>query len=705
MILAIILLTALINLLLGIISYNKNSKSVTNRLLTALTVIFAFWTVANYFSLNSSNPHDTLFWIRAVMFITAPLGPVLYLFIRAFPSSKLNVSKPVLFALIVLTLIVEALAFTPFLFSKVTIGAQITPTPAPGLILFGFLFVIVPMVGFFELIKKYRKTRGLEKLQLRYLVFGIFLTFFLLIITNFLLVIIFKISQFVIFGPIFSLIFVGFLFYAIVKHRLLQIRLVLALSAAYTIMMIVLAVIYTLGIFLISKYIFNSNISNVQLIISVMLAIFVVLTFERLKKFIEILTNTIFFRGKYNSAELILDLTTITASTYSLKTLTQETLEKLLTALHIEHGVFIISKNSGKFLTVHKGNKRLPEYSKEVLNKLLSVQKMTILDEEKDMRIMQAMQKLNIFIVLPLIEQGSPVGFLLLGNKKLGEIFTAQDIKILEIFGPLITVAIQNAKSYEEIKRFNKTLNERVLHATSELQESHEKLKTLDKQKDAFLGMASHELKTPITSIKAFTQVLLKRAEKENLTKYAYILKNVNTQTDRITQLINDLLNVSHIESGKLVLKKTTFDLDNLVTKMIADIQVTTDTHEIIKKNNIPIPIYGDANRIEQVIANLLTNAIKYSHSANKIIVSIEKNAKEVTVHVQDFGQGIPVADQKKIFERFYRTREHEEKNISGFGLGLFISSEIIRRHKGKIWVTSTKGKGSIFSFTLPISK
>lgn len=705
MILAIVLLTAIINLLLGIISYNKNPSSVTNRLLTALTVIFAFWTIANYFSLHSSTEQETLFWIRTVMFITAPLGPVLYLFIRTFPHSKLKVSKPLLFTLIILTLVVQALAFTPFLFSEVTLGEQITPKPGPGIILFAFLFVIVPLVGLFELIRKYKRTADLEKLQLRYLLLGIGLTFFLGILTNFLLVVFFNISQFVILGPIFSLIFVGCILYAIIKHRLLQIRLILALSAAYTIMITVLAAIYTLSIFLISTYIFHLSVSSVQLTISIMLVIFVVLTFERLKRMIENITNTLFFRSKYNSAELILDLTTLTASTYSLKVLTRTTLDKLLKTLYIEHGVFLINKVHGKFLTVPMGYKKNQEYPQDVLKELVMIKEMAILDEEKDIQKRHMMHKLHAFITLPLIEQNHTVGFLLLGNKKSGEVYTAQDIKILEIFAPLITVAIQNAKSYDEIKRFNKTLNEKVLNATKELQMSHEKLKTLDQQKDAFLGMASHELKTPITSIKAFTQVLLKKAEQDKESKYEYILKNINMQTDRITQLINDLLNVSHIESGKLVLKKSEFNISKLVKKAVTDIQVTTDTHEIIVKGNVTKTMYADKNRIEQVIANLLTNAIKYSPQANKVIVSLHETAKEISVLVQDFGQGIALEDQKRIFERFYRTRENEEKNITGFGLGLYISSEIIRHHKGRIWVSSTVGKGSLFGFSIPYTK
>ncbi len=703
MTLAVILLTAFTNILLGIISYKKQPNSATNRLLTALTVIFALWTVANYFSLNSSSADATLFWIRAVMFITAPLGPTLYLFIKAFPHRELEINKPFLYILIGLTLLVMGIAFTPLIFSGVTITDQITPTPAPGIALFALLFMGLPIIGIFEIIKKYKKAVGVEKQQLKFLVFGISLTFTLLILTNFVFVVLFKLSNLVIFGPIFSLIFVGFIFYAIVKHRLLAIRSIIARTVTYTFLIAVLASIYTLGVFFISRYVLQEESITQQRFTSALLATFIVLTFEPIKTAVQKATDRVFFRGKYNSDELILELTTIIASTFKLKTLTTKTMQKLFSTLHIEKGSFIIYRKQHKFSIITDGYKKTPTYNKELIQQIFALRRMVILDEEKDKVVKHLMQKLGIAIAVPLSEREQNEGLLLLGNKKSGEIYTAQDIKVLEIFGPIISIAIQNAKAYEEIKSFNKTLSDKITIATKELQESHVKLQTLDKQKDKFLGMASHELKTPITSIKAFTQVLYRRVNKDDHQEYAALLENINTQTDKVTKLINDLLNVSNIEEGKLVLKKEMFDANALAAKTISDIQYTTDTHQIIKEGKIKSQVFGDADRISQVIANLLTNAIKYSPKADKLIVRLAEEGKNAVFTVQDLGPGIDKEDQNKIFERFYRTKEHEERNIAGFGLGLYIASEIVKRHKGKIWVTSKKGKGSAFNFTIPL--
>jgi len=227
------------------------------------------------------------------------------------------------------------------------------------------------------------------------------------------------------------------------------------------------------------------------------------------------------------------------------------------------------------------------------------------------------------------------------------------------------------------------------------------KQKVLERQKDSFIGIASHELKTPITTLSAYTQILEKRLQ--NDPQNVYFLNNIKVQTNRLVNLIDDLLNVSRIDSGKLELHVKEFDLNTLINKIIVDFQYTTDTHEIVKDGDVQLNVICDENRIEQVLVNLLTNAIKYSPTANKVIIHPFLSKRHAIVAVQDFGLGITKKDQPHIFERFYRTQDKEEGKVSGFGLGLYIANEIIKKHKGKIWVESEKGKGSTFFMSLPV--
>jgi signal transduction histidine kinase len=227
----------------------------------------------------------------------------------------------------------------------------------------------------------------------------------------------------------------------------------------------------------------------------------------------------------------------------------------------------------------------------------------------------------------------------------------------------------------------------------NQIQESH-------KKKDDFIGIASHELRTPLTSIKAYLQVLDEIETKQPNKKYVEkTIENVN----KLLQLILDLLDVSKIQSGQLELDISEFDIDTLIDETISSYQIVSPNHEIIRGGmRIDQTISGDRQRIEQVFINLLSNAVKYSPGAHKIIVHTSKTGSELIISVTDFGIGIPKEEQAKVFERFYR-RKDLSNHISGFGLGLYICQDIIKRHQGKIWIES-EGKGAAFYFSLPLS-
>lgn len=229
--------------------------------------------------------------------------------------------------------------------------------------------------------------------------------------------------------------------------------------------------------------------------------------------------------------------------------------------------------------------------------------------------------------------------------------------------------------------------------------------KELQQQKDAFIGIASHELKTPVTSIKAYTQIMEKMLLKKGEMVEARMMRKMDSQLDRLTSLINDLLDVTKINSGKLQFNPQEFNFELLIKDLIEDLQRTTDTHRLIEKYSPTGIVFADKERIGQVITNLITNAIKYSPNAKEIIISTTLKDQEVTVRVQDFGVGISLEDQSKVFEQFYRVNGEMQHTFAGLGLGLYISSEIIKREGGKIWVESIKDKGSTFCFCIPVKK
>ncbi|SDD27269.1 PAS domain S-box-containing protein [Mucilaginibacter pineti] len=228
--------------------------------------------------------------------------------------------------------------------------------------------------------------------------------------------------------------------------------------------------------------------------------------------------------------------------------------------------------------------------------------------------------------------------------------------------------------------------------------------KQLQRQKDDFLGIASHELKTPVTSIKAYAQVLGAMLTKEGEHKKAQMVLRMDAQVNRLTNLIGDLLDVTKINSGRLQFNKVWFDFNQVIKETMDDLKHTTQKHTLIEKFTETGKIYSDKDRISQVITNLITNAIKYSPHTDKIIVSTRLEGHEAIVCVQDFGIGIPEDKKDKVFEQFYRVSGNKQHTFPGLGLGLYISSEIVKREGGRMWVNSIEGKGATFCFALPVN-
>jgi len=238
-----------------------------------------------------------------------------------------------------------------------------------------------------------------------------------------------------------------------------------------------------------------------------------------------------------------------------------------------------------------------------------------------------------------------------------------------------------------------------------------DKIKEEEKRKEDFLKMVSHELKTPVTSIKGYVQLLLSLLKKQEEAEASNLplqpsLERINHQVSRLTRLISEILDLSRIRENQLELKKENFNLNELVAETIQDINYTNTQHKIALESDVKCEVEADRDRIGQVIINFVMNAIKYSPGSQDIIVRISQESNDkVKVSVKDFGIGIGEENHKKIFKRFYRVGVKSEETYSGFGIGLYLANEIIDRHNGEIQLKSKLGEGSEFSFILNTSK
>ncbi len=224
----------------------------------------------------------------------------------------------------------------------------------------------------------------------------------------------------------------------------------------------------------------------------------------------------------------------------------------------------------------------------------------------------------------------------------------------------------------------------------------------LEKQKDDFVSVATHELKTPVTSIKAYAQILLKRFRKEGNDTSALMIEKMDAQLNKLIGLIGDMLDVTKIEGGRLQFQESFYEFNDLVIEVAEELQRTTSDHKIELKLDESEKVFGDRERIAQVLTNLITNAIKYSPASRSIEIFSVLKKNGITVCVEDHGVGISKENQDKIFERFYRVSGPAYETFPGIGLGLYISHEIVKRQGGRLWVESEKDKGSTFCFELP---
>lgn len=267
------------------------------------------------------------------------------------------------------------------------------------------------------------------------------------------------------------------------------------------------------------------------------------------------------------------------------------------------------------------------------------------------------------------------IGALTFSSTNKERIYTSEDVSVAEELARRAAWAIENAHLYNEAQKAIAL-------------------------RDDFISVASHELRTPLTSLKMYTQVLTRQhAQKGEDTRS---LERMDAQINKLTMLVQDLLNISRFQSGKFEYQDDFFDLNEVVNEVVENIQATASKHTIEIEGSISKRVWGDKDRIAQVLTNLLTNAIKYSPEADTVIVHLTAEKDSAVVTVQDFGIGIEKNHINKLFQRFYRVTDQKDKMFPGLGLGLYISNEIVKRYGGKMEVVSHWGKGSQFSFILP---
>ncbi|MFO7807669.1 MAG: ATP-binding protein [Candidatus Moraniibacteriota bacterium] len=717
------LINALTSIVLGsVIAVKRSDKNTTTGfILFCITV--TVWSLGYFFWQISDNAQDALFWSRVLM-AGAIFSPVAYLqFALAFlgkKSKKLIVSSYIIFSIFFLlnftNLFIQGIKSVP--------GFEFWPEPGvayhPFLVIWLGYFVVI----FYYLIKEYLKEKGLKKIQLKYVILAVIVAVFGGS-TNYFLWYDINIPPY---GNFLVGLYVVLTFYAIIRYRLLDIKLVLRKSSVVMASLLVVFPGAAAAKILTEKFFPIFRFWTDLLVVAA--AVFI---YPYLRDYFFKLANQYFFSSLYDSRKVILNTTNKIKTYLETEKIYQFLDETFQDIFHTrkfgvldyngEEDAYQISYNQGFKLGKKKKFARNPALEKLFIqkNQCIILEEVKELHYNKDTKeTIDLMDKMGVELLVPLNIKKRTVGLLALGPKETKEMYNDEDLQVLEIVGGQAAVSIENAQLYSEARNFNKRLRKKVKEATFDLKktnkelrgsnrrlsEAYKKLRQLDEAKNEFISIASHQLRTPLTSIKGFISMIFEGDYGKYSDSVGEALKKIYISNDRLIKLVNDLLNISRIETGRFTFHFGKNNLPNMVSKIVEGFELEAKNKNLKLVYNKPEDeieeFVFDKEKIQEVTSNLIDNAIKYTQEG-EVKVDLKDYAKKAQVVVSDSGRGMARDELEAVFEKFHRGDKSASVDTEGTGLGLYVCEKIVNAHKGKIWAESDGiGRGSRFIVELP---
>ena len=511
-------------------------------------------------------------------------------------------------------------------------------------------------------------------------------------------------------GPVAIILFLFAIMYSIVKYRLMDVKTAVARSVSYMLLLIALAVVYVISAYIISIVIFQRTLTIDSRLnfMNMVLAILLAFLYQPIKRFFNKLTDRVFYYGEYDADTFAREISKILTYTADLQLLTRRVGNYIASSLKAEKVAFCIPE---KGIYGRTGRRRLSVVEEDVRRimdyyyKYCSFPEVILANQVKDPELKKLLDIHRTKIVIPLLHQNQETGILFLGeHKSLG--CSSRDIEMLESIAGELAVSIRNSLSMEEINELNKSLQRRIDEATKELRFSNRQLQRLDEAKNEFISMASHQLRTPLTSIKGYLDMMLEGDLGKISPTQRAVLREAFSSSERMVRLINDFLNVSRLQTGKFTIDKQSVDIAQILRDEVSLLKVVADQRsvEMVLKIDKKIPSLAvDSEKIRQVMLNMIDNAIYYSNPHKKVVITLKSSGKMIEFSVKDSGIGVPKSEQTNLFGKFFRGTNAKKRRPDGTGVGLFLAKKVILSHDGEMIFESEEGKGSTFGFRLPV--
>lgn len=484
---------------------------------------------------------------------------------------------------------------------------------------------------------------------------------------------------------------------SIIKYRFLDIKGYVFRAFVYSASLLVAALTYIGLAALFSAYLLEGELTVSGLVGLSLITLIVAVSFQPLRARFDHITRRVFFREYYEPQQVLSQVSQMLAGTVDTKVIQQRTKEILV-------GIF--NPTTVKFVLIGQEG----EY--ELLFKRLTKTAITVTESQNlsDVSAVLArkLKKQEVGMVIRLRTKHEDIGFILLGFRRSGATYSAGDRRLLASMADQLAVGLQNALRFEEIERFTQTLQDRVDEKTRKLQQTNDKLRHLDQTKDDFISMASHQLRTPLTSIKGYVSMVLEGDVGTVTPLQKKLLNQAFISSQRMVYLISDLLNVSRLRTGKFVIEPSPTNLAAIAREEVTQLQETAKSRGIqlsVKHTEHFPALMLDETKVRQVVMNFIDNAIYYTPEGGNITVHVTEKPQSFELTVVDDGMGVPKSDQPHLFTKFFRADNARRARPDGTGLGLFMAKKVIMAQGGAIIFKSHEGKGSTFGFTFAKDK
>ena len=709
---------ATLSLLGGVLVMLRAGNKPENRVFFLITLLSATWSVI-FASIELPESIDTVQFFNKMAYLSGLLLMlVATLFTYYFPT-KQSLKSFKIYLLSVLPLI--PLSLTESVAGTVQYSSN-------GFVFkygeWAVLYVLAYLLGITLIIYKSvisRKKLSIQaRAQLDFIMFGYSISLLIGIFLSVILPIVQPQTALDDLAPGSLTFMILFVSYAIVKHKLFDFRSVLVRALSYLLITGFILVAYSTGIFVLKRAIFPElSVSTGQFISNIAVSLILILTYPTVKKVFDRLTRKLFFRDRYDAQSFIDDLNQTLVTNVDLDSLLNKASAILENNLKASSCSFYIRDTSYfKSRMIGSYKNKINDTDMETLQNLTSKLHKKVhsteyeTQESNEFELNNVLKKYGIEIVARLVStlefEVKGIGYIFLAPKRNGSPYTNQDLKILEIIANELVIAVENVLRFEEIEQFNVTLQKKIDEATNELKRSNDKLKALDEAKDEFVSMASHQLRTPLTSIKGYISMVLEEdAGKINPTQ-KQMLGQAMFSSQRMVYLISDLLNVSRLKTGKFIIEAKPVYLPDLVESELSQLYDGANAKNITLSFDKPkkfTMMNLDDMKIRQVVMNFTDNAIYYTPNGGKITLALKDKKDSIEFTVKDTGIGVPKNEQHKLFAKFYRADNARKARPDGTGLGLFMAKKVIIAQGGSLLFSSKEGKGSTFGFSFPKDK